>query len=65
MSADQARMVTGVDYAELLQQVQAAAALDRESAERVLVATTVTLAERLSRHELASCACGCPRSSRR
>ncbi|HZA83607.1 MAG TPA: DUF2267 domain-containing protein [Actinomycetes bacterium] len=42
-----------MDYAELLQQVQAAAALDRESAERVLVATTMTLAERLSRHELA------------
>jgi uncharacterized protein (DUF2267 family) len=41
-----------VDYAELLQQVQAAAAVDRESAERVLVATTMTLAERLSRHEL-------------
>jgi uncharacterized protein (DUF2267 family) len=41
-----------VDYAELLQQVQAAAALDWESAERVLVATTMTLAERLSRHEL-------------
>jgi uncharacterized protein (DUF2267 family) len=42
-----------VDYAELLQQVQAAAALDRDTAERVLVATMVTLAERLSRHELA------------
>jgi uncharacterized protein (DUF2267 family) len=42
-----------VNYAELLQQVQAAAALDRDTAERVLVATTVTLAERLSRHELA------------
>jgi uncharacterized protein (DUF2267 family) len=42
-----------VDYAELLQQVQAAAALDRDTAERVLVATTVTLAERLSHHELA------------
>lgn len=41
-----------MDYVELLQQVQAAAALDRESAERVLVATMVTLAERLSRHEL-------------
>jgi uncharacterized protein (DUF2267 family) len=41
-----------VDYAQLLQQVQAAAALDRESAERVLLATTMTLAERLSRHEL-------------
>jgi uncharacterized protein (DUF2267 family) len=36
-----------VDYAELLQQVQAAAALDRDTAERVLVATMVTLAERL------------------
>jgi uncharacterized protein (DUF2267 family) len=42
-----------VDYAELLQQVQAAAALDRDTAERVLLATTVTLAERLSRHEQA------------
>ena len=42
-----------MDYAELLQQVQAAAALDRDTAERVLLATTVTLAERLSRHELA------------
>ena len=41
-----------MDYAKLLQQVQAAAALDRESAERVLLATTMTLAERLSRHEL-------------
>ena len=41
-----------MDYAQLLQQVQAAAALDRESAERVLLATTMTLAERLSRHEL-------------
>jgi uncharacterized protein (DUF2267 family) len=42
-----------VDYAELLQQVQAAAALDRATAQRVLWATTVTLAERLSRHDLA------------
>jgi uncharacterized protein (DUF2267 family) len=42
-----------VDYAELLQQVQAAAALDRATAERVLWATTVTLVERLSRHDLA------------
>jgi uncharacterized protein (DUF2267 family) len=42
-----------VDYAELLQQVQAAAALGRATAERVLWATTVTLAERLSRHDLA------------
>ena len=42
-----------MDYAELLQQVQAAAALDRATAERVLVATMVTLAERMSHHELA------------
>jgi uncharacterized protein (DUF2267 family) len=42
-----------VNYAELLQQVQVAAALDRDTAERVLWATTVTLAQRLSRHELA------------
>jgi uncharacterized protein (DUF2267 family) len=43
-----------VDSAELLQQVQATAALDRDTAERVLWATTtVTLAERLSRHDLA------------
>ena len=42
-----------MDYAELLQQVQAAAALDRATAERVLWATTVTLAERLSHHDLA------------
>jgi uncharacterized protein (DUF2267 family) len=39
-----------MDYAELLQQVQAAAALDRATAERVLWAT---LAERMSHHELA------------
>jgi uncharacterized protein (DUF2267 family) len=42
-----------VDYAELLQQVQAAASLDPATAERVLVATMVTLAERLSHQELA------------
>ena len=42
-----------MDYAELLQQVQAAAALDWDTAERVLLATMVTLAERLSRQELA------------
>jgi uncharacterized protein (DUF2267 family) len=41
-----------MNEAELLQQVQAAAALDRATAERVLLATTVTLAERLSHHEL-------------
>jgi uncharacterized protein (DUF2267 family) len=38
--------------AELLQQVQAAAALDRATAERVLLATMVTLAERMSHQEL-------------
>jgi uncharacterized protein (DUF2267 family) len=42
-----------VDYAELLQQVQAAAARDQDTAERVLLATMVTLAERMSYHELA------------
>jgi uncharacterized protein (DUF2267 family) len=42
-----------MDYAELLQEVQAAAARDRDTAERVLVATMVTLAERMSYHELA------------
>jgi uncharacterized protein (DUF2267 family) len=42
-----------VDYAELLQQVQATASLDPATAERVLVATMVTLAERLSHQELA------------
>jgi uncharacterized protein (DUF2267 family) len=41
-----------MDEAELLQQVQAAAALDRATAERVLWATMVTLAERMSHHEL-------------
>ena len=42
-----------MDYADLLRQVREAAALDRATAERVLLATTVTLAERLGRHELA------------
>jgi uncharacterized protein (DUF2267 family) len=41
-----------VDYAELLQQVQAAAALDRATSERVIRATMVTLAERMSRDDL-------------
>jgi uncharacterized protein (DUF2267 family) len=41
-----------MDYAELLQQVQAAAALDRATADRVLWATMVTLAERMSHDEL-------------
>jgi uncharacterized protein (DUF2267 family) len=41
-----------MDYAELLQQVQAAGALDRATAEPVIVATLVTLAERMSHQEL-------------
>jgi uncharacterized protein (DUF2267 family) len=41
-----------MNEAELLQQVQAAAALDRATAERVILATMVTLAERLSHQEL-------------
>ena len=44
--------VTPVDYAELQQQVQAAAALDRTTAERVIWATMVTLAERMRHDEL-------------
>jgi uncharacterized protein (DUF2267 family) len=46
-------VVRWMDYAQLLQQVQAAAALDRAMAERVLWATMVTLAERMSHDELA------------
>jgi uncharacterized protein (DUF2267 family) len=46
------RMVIGVDYVELLRQVREAAALDRATAERVLLATMVTLAERMSHQEL-------------
>ena len=41
-----------MDYAELLQQVQVAGALDRATAEQVIVATVVTLAERMSHDEL-------------
>jgi uncharacterized protein (DUF2267 family) len=41
-----------VDYAELLQHVQAAAALDRATSERVIWATMVTLAERMSHDDL-------------
>jgi uncharacterized protein (DUF2267 family) len=41
-----------MDYAELLQQVQAAGALDRARAEQVILATVVTLAERMSHDEL-------------
>jgi uncharacterized protein (DUF2267 family) len=41
-----------MDYAELLQQVQVAGALDRATAEHVMLATVVTLAERMSHDEL-------------
>jgi uncharacterized protein (DUF2267 family) len=41
-----------MEYAELVQQVQAAAALDRATAERVTWATMVMLAERMHRDEL-------------
>jgi uncharacterized protein (DUF2267 family) len=41
-----------MDYAELLQQVQVAGALDRATAEQVSVATVVTLVERMSHAEL-------------
>jgi uncharacterized protein (DUF2267 family) len=45
-------VVRQMDYAELLQQVQAAAALDRAAAEQVSLATVATLAERMSHDEL-------------
>jgi len=41
-----------MDYAELVQQVQAEAVLDRVTAERMIWATMVTLAERMSHDEL-------------
>jgi uncharacterized protein (DUF2267 family) len=41
-----------MDYTELLQQVQAAGGLDRATAEEVIEATVVTLAERMSHQEL-------------
>jgi uncharacterized protein (DUF2267 family) len=41
-----------MDYTELLQQVQVAGALDRATAEPVIVATVITLAERMSHQEL-------------
>ena len=41
-----------MDYAELLQQVQVAGALNRAAAEQVILATVVTLAERMSHDEL-------------
>jgi uncharacterized protein (DUF2267 family) len=41
-----------MDYTELLQQVQAAAALDQVTSERMILATMVTLAERMGHNEL-------------
>jgi uncharacterized protein (DUF2267 family) len=41
-----------MDYAELLQQVQRAAALDQARTEQVIWATVVTLAERMSHDDL-------------
>jgi uncharacterized protein (DUF2267 family) len=46
------RVVRQMDYPQLLQQVQAAGALDRVTAEQVMLATVVTLAERMSHDEL-------------
>jgi uncharacterized protein (DUF2267 family) len=45
-------VVRHMDYAELLQQVQTAAALDPATAEHVSLATVATLAERMSHDEL-------------
>jgi len=45
-------VVRQMDYAELLQQVQTAAALDPATAEHVSLATVTTLAERMSHDEL-------------
>jgi hypothetical protein len=45
-------VVWRMEYAELLQQVQAAAALDRATAEGVTRATMVMLAERMHHDEL-------------
>ena len=41
-----------MDYAALLQQVQVAGALDRATAEPVILATVATLAERMNHDEL-------------
>jgi uncharacterized protein (DUF2267 family) len=41
-----------MNYSELLQQIQTAAALDRATAEHVSLATVATLAERMSHKEL-------------
>lgn len=46
-------VVRRMEYAELLQQVQTAAALDQATAERVTWVTVATLAERMSHEELA------------
>ena len=51
-AADAPSVVRRMDYAELLEQVQAAGALDRATAEQVSVATVITLAERMSHDEL-------------
>ena len=45
-------VVRHIDYSELLQQVQTAAAVDRAAAEQVSLATVTTLAERMSHDEL-------------
>lgn len=52
MPAERAVAGDRMDYAELLQEVQAAAALDQATAERVIWATVMTLAERMSHDEL-------------
>jgi uncharacterized protein (DUF2267 family) len=51
-AADTPEVVRRMDDAELLQQVQVAGALDRATAEQVMVATVVTLAERMRHDEL-------------
>jgi uncharacterized protein (DUF2267 family) len=45
-------VVRQMDYAELLQQVQTAAAVDWATAKHVSLATVATLAERMSHDEL-------------
>jgi uncharacterized protein (DUF2267 family) len=45
-------VVRHMNYSELLQQIQTAAALDRATAEHVSLATVATLAERMSHNEL-------------
>jgi uncharacterized protein (DUF2267 family) len=53
--------VRRMNDAELLLQVQAAAALDRARAERVIWATVATLAERMSHEELVQLGARLPR----